>query len=115
MPAFLVCYHNFILIHWSYTIANKVGTKGQIVIDKRIRDSLGIGPGWIALQTLVDDYVEIYFVGPEHNRSLMGSLKKFVDPELVRGLSWAEIRELAWSRAVMERYLPETEPVDEVS
>ena len=42
-------------------MANKVGTKGQIVIDKRIRDSLGIEPGWIALQTLVDDHVEIYF------------------------------------------------------
>ena len=96
-------------------MANKVGTKGQVVIDKQIRDRLGIGPGWIALQKLVDDHVEIYFVGPEHNRSLLGSLEKYVDPELVRGLSWTEIRELAWSRAVMERYLPGTEPVDEVS
>ena len=96
-------------------MANKVGTKGQVVIEKQIRDRLGIGPGWIALQRLVDDHVEIYFVGPEHNRSLLGSLKKFVDPELVRGLSWDEIRELAWSRAVKERYLPGTEPDDEVS
>ena len=96
-------------------MATKVGTKGQVVIDKQIRDRLGIGAGWLALQRLVDDHVEIYFVGPEHNRSLMGSLKKFVDPELVRGLSWDEIRELAWSRAVMERELTRTEPDDGVS
>ncbi len=96
-------------------MANKVGTKGQVVIDKQIRDRLGIGPGWMALQRLVDDHVEIYFVGPEHNRSLMGSLKKYVDPELVRGLSWDEIRELAWSRAVTERWLGGTETADGVS
>ena len=51
-------------------MANKVGTKGQVVIDKQIRDRLGIGPGWMALQRLVDDHVEIYFIEPEHNRSL---------------------------------------------
>ena len=96
-------------------MANKVGTKGQVVINKDIRDRLGVGPGWLALQRLVDDHVEIYFVGPEHNRSLMGSLKKFVDPELVQGLSWDEIRELAWSRAVRERELTITEPDDGVS
>ena len=96
-------------------MANKVGTKGQVVIDKQIRDRLGIGPGWTALQRLVDDHVEIYFIEPEHNRSLLGSLKKFVDPELVRGLSWDEIRELAWSRAVMERELTRSETDDGVS
>ena len=96
-------------------MANKVGTKGQVVIDKEIRDRLGIGPGWMALQRIVDDHVEIYFVEPEHNRSLLGSLKKFVDPEVVSGLSWDEIRELAWSRAVMERELTKSETDDGVS
>jgi len=45
-------------------LANKVGEKGQVVIDKTIRDRLGIGPGWLAIQRLVDNHVEIYFVGP---------------------------------------------------
>ena len=94
---------------------NKVGTKGQVVIEKHIRDRLGIGPGWIALQKLVGDHLEIQFVGPEHNRSLLGSLKKYVDPELVRGLSWNEIRELAWSRAAMEGEFGEAESGDGVS
>lgn len=84
-------------------MANKVGTKGQIVIDKRIRDSLGIEPGWIALQTLSDDHVEICFVGPEHNRSLMGSLKKFTNIVIQPGEEWDKAREEAWTAAAREK------------
>ena len=82
---------------------NKVGTKGQVVIEKEIRDRLGIGPGWIALQRLVDNHVEIQFVGPEHNRSLMGSLKKYAKFAIDPDADWNQIREYAWSEAVKER------------
>ena len=34
---------------------HKVGSKGQVVIAKEIRDELGIQPGWLALQRVVDD------------------------------------------------------------
>ncbi|MBC8421360.1 MAG: AbrB/MazE/SpoVT family DNA-binding domain-containing protein, partial [Actinobacteria bacterium] len=34
-----------------------VGTKGQIVISKEIRDKMGVKPGWIALERLVGDHV----------------------------------------------------------
>ena len=84
-------------------MANKVGTKGQVVIDKQIRDRLGIGPGWIALQKLVDDHVEIYFVGPEHNRSLLGSLKKYTDIVIQPGAEWDKAREAAWEAAARDR------------
>ena len=84
-------------------MANKVGTKGQVVIDKRIRDRLGIGPGWLALQRLVDDHVEIYFVGPEHNRSLLGSLNKYVKYAIDPEADWDKIRDYAWAEAVKER------------
>ena len=57
----------------------KVGAKGQVVIDKEIRDRLGVRPGWIALQRLVDDHVEISFVPPEHHRSLKGSLAPYMN------------------------------------
>lgn len=86
-------------------MANVVGHKGQVVINKKIRDRLGIEPGWLALQRLVDDHVEIYFVPPEHNRSLKGSLAKYISPEVaesLKGLSWQEIREKAWSEAAKE-------------
>ena len=52
---------------------NIVGPKGQVVIAKGIRDSLGIAPGWVSLQRLVDDHVEIHFLPPEHRESLEGS------------------------------------------
>ena len=51
-----------------------VGTKGQVVIEQAIRERLGVQPGWQALQTIVDDHVEIYFVPPPHRRSLRGRL-----------------------------------------
>lgn len=83
-------------------MANVVGTKGQVVINKDIRRKLGIEPGWLALQRIVDDHVEVYFLPPEHNRSLAGILKPYIDPSADAGLSWQEIRELAWSEAVKD-------------
>ncbi len=83
-------------------MANKVGEKGQVVIDKSIRDRLGIGPGWLAIQRIVEDHVEIYFVTPEHNRSLAGSLAEYVTDD-VKNLSWHEIKEMAWTAAAMEK------------
>ena len=80
----------------------KVGEKGQVVIDKAIRDQLGIGPGWLAIQRLVDNHVEIFFGTPEHNRSLAGSLAEYVTDD-VKDLSWHEIKEMAWTAAAMEK------------
>lgn len=51
-----------------------VGPKGQVVIAKEIRDQLGIGPGWRAVQRLVGDRVELSFLPPRHTRSLLGAL-----------------------------------------
>jgi bifunctional DNA-binding transcriptional regulator/antitoxin component of YhaV-PrlF toxin-antitoxin module len=61
-------------------MANVVGRKGQVVIEKEIRDRLGVGPGWKATQRVVDDHVELRFIPPTHNRSLAGCLKDLIDP-----------------------------------
>ena len=53
-------------------MATKVGPKGHIVIEKRIRDELGIEPGWKAVQRVVDGRLSIRFIPPEHNESLFG-------------------------------------------
>ena len=72
-----------------------VGQKGQVVIEKPLRDALGLRPGYIAVQRLVGDHVELHFHPPEHNESLRGVLAG-------RGIrshseeEWAEIREQAW-------------------
>lgn len=56
-----------------------VGPKGQVVIEKSIRDRLGIAPGWRAIQTLDGDRVEIRFVPPDHHRSLFGVLSEYAN------------------------------------
>src|SRR5579863_5670176 len=57
-----------------FAMTNIVGEKGQVVIEKPIREALGILPGSTAVQELRDDHVEIRFYPPEHRRSLRGVL-----------------------------------------
>jgi AbrB family looped-hinge helix DNA binding protein len=83
-------------------MANRLGTKGQIVIEKEIRDKLGIEPGARAFQRVVGNHVELYF---EHNNSLAGVLRPLIRPEVaaeVEKLEWHEIKERAWEAAVRE-------------
>ena len=80
-----------------------VGTKGQVVIAKEIRDRLGIEPGWVALQWLVDDHVEIYFLPPAHRKSLKGSLSEYIKERVASGHQWDTVREAAWKKAAEER------------
>ena len=82
-----------------------VGTKGQVVIDKEIRDALGIGPGWQASQRLAGDRVEIRFYPPEHDRSLLGILSKYVKKSIPEE-EWHEATERAWAEAVAEKLGP---------
>ena len=79
-----------------------VGPKGQVVIAKDIRERLGIEPGWIALQRVVDDHVEIYFLPPPHRKSLRGSLAPYIKTTVGTGEEWSEAREAAWREAVRD-------------
>ena len=82
---------------------NVVGQKGQVVISKEIRDKLGVEPGWWALQMIVDGHLEIHFVPPEHNRSLLGSLAPYTDVVIQPGEEWDKAREKAGEAAAWER------------
>lgn len=88
-------------------MANKVGSKGQLVIEKEIRDQLGVEPGALAVQRVVDDHLEIYFLPAAHRRSLRGSLASYVERSSA-GKDWAQIREDAWRAAAEERERPFT-------
>ena len=79
-----------------------VGSKGQVVIAKDIREYFGVGRGWIALQRVVDDHVEIRFLPPEHRDSLKGSLAPYIKAS-VAPEDWPEARERAWREAAVER------------
>ncbi|MBI4307974.1 MAG: AbrB/MazE/SpoVT family DNA-binding domain-containing protein [Chloroflexi bacterium] len=90
-------------------MAHIVGPKGQVVIAKEIRDRLGVAPGWVALQRLVNDHVEVHFLPPEHRKSLKGSLAKHTKVRIAPGREWDRAREAVWSKASREKVGP-TEP-----
>ena len=50
-------------------MATVMGPKGQVTISKEIRERLGIGPGWMAVQHVVGEHVELHFVAPEQDES----------------------------------------------
>lgn len=59
-----------------------VGPRGQVVIEKEIRDRLGIGAGWKTIQRVVGaGRVELRFIPPTHSRSLAGVFSAYARPE----------------------------------
>ena len=84
-------------------MATTVGAKGQVVIEKEIREHLGVEPGSLAIQRLVGDHVEIYFGPPAHRRSLRGisapRVQRHVSPE-----EWHTVREEAWAQAARAEF-----------
>ena len=79
-----------------------VGPKGQVVIEKTIRDRLGVRPGAIAIQTLAGDRVEIRFVPPAHTQSLFGVLGAHVSSKTAKQ-NWADVKRRAWEAAAREQ------------
>ena len=77
-------------------MAYLVGRKGQVVINKEIRDRLGVEAGWQAIQRLVDDHVEVYFLPPAHKRSLKGVLRGYLEVRIASGDQWDRARDAAW-------------------
>ena len=86
-----------------------VGAKGQVVIAKEIRERLGVKPGWVALQRLVDDRVEIYFLPPEHHETLKGSLASYIKASTPPGEAWDKARQAAWEEAAREKGTEESQ------
>ena len=80
-----------------------VGLRGHVVIEKEIRERLGVRPGWIALQRLVDDHVEVYFLPPPHRGSLKGSLAQYTSVTIGEGEEWDRAREAAWTEAALDQ------------
>jgi bifunctional DNA-binding transcriptional regulator/antitoxin component of YhaV-PrlF toxin-antitoxin module len=84
-------------------MANVVGEKGQVVIEKPLREALGVQPGFVTVQTVVNDHLEIQFFPPEHTRSLRGALKTNLNlstEELreARERAWQEVVTKDWNR-----------------
>ncbi len=84
-------------------MAYLVGPKGQVVIAKEIRDQLGVQQGWLALQHVVDDHVELRFVPPEHNESLLGVLAPYITRDFPTEEDLEGAIGEAWAEAAVER------------
>jgi len=85
-------------------MATLVGTKGQVVIEKSIRDALGIQPGSIAVQRHVGNQVVITFFEPTRSRSLKGTLADFAKVTTTDSVALAQAEEAAWSNAASEEW-----------
>ena len=83
----------------------KVGEQGEVVIDGKLREELGIGPGWFALQRVVDGRLEVEFMPPEHNESLAGIAAEYVTEEnQYDDEDWPRVRDKAWAMAMKEKF-----------
>lgn len=75
-------------------MATTVGERGQITIEKAIREELGVYAGDLAVQRIAGRTVVIEFVPAPHNRSLAGILRDKVRP-VADDTSWEAVREMA--------------------
>lgn len=75
-------------------MTSRVGERGQVTIEKAIRDQLGVYAGDQAIQRIEDGRVVIEFVPAPHRRSLAGALRDKVTrhPTDER---WSTLREAA--------------------
>jgi AbrB family looped-hinge helix DNA binding protein len=83
-------------------MTSRVGERGQITIEKAIREELGIYAGDEAVQRVEDGRIIIEVVPGRHSRSLAGSLRSKVrrrpDDE-----SWETLRRAASETADPDR------------
>jgi len=78
-----------------HTMPSRVGGRGQITIEKAIREELGIYAGDETVQRVEDGRIVIEVVPGRHTRSLAGSLKAKVGRRPADE-SWNELRRAAW-------------------
>ena len=57
----------------------------------------------VAVQRLVEDRVEIYFLPPEHGESLKGGLAQYVSVHIPAVEAWDEARRTAWEAAAHDK------------
>ena len=79
-----------------------VGSKGQVTIEKDIRDRLGVAKGWRAVQRLEGDMVILQFRPPRHNRSLAGILRGKAERTFATNEELEAAIDEAWTAAAFE-------------
>lgn len=85
-------------------MASIVGARGQITLEKELRDALGVAPGWRALQRRVGDHIELHFLPPRHRRSLRGVLSDASGPHYETDDELRRATEMARAQSLAEEY-----------
>ncbi len=83
-------------------MANIVGERYQITIDKEVRTKLGIKPGDRAIERVEDGRLVVSFMPAPHSDSLLGILHQ---PGMTPITNWQEVKDQAWearSAEIME-------------
>ncbi len=80
-------------------MANVVGERFQITIDKRVREELGIQPGDQAVEFVEDGRLVVYFMPKPHTRSLLGILHR---PGMEPITDWEAVKERTWAERTTE-------------
>ena len=64
-------------------MTSQVSERGQITIDRAIREQLGVRPGMVAYQRVVDGRLEVIFLPAPHRESLFGVFHREGEPPKV--------------------------------
>lgn len=75
-------------------VATTVGERGQVTIEKAIREELGVYAGDVAVQRVEGRRVIIEFVPAPHSRSLAGVLRDRARP-VMKDQDWEAVRDYA--------------------
>ena len=76
-------------------MTSRVGERGQITIEKAIREELAIYAGDETVQRVEDGRIVIEVVPGRHRRSLAGSLRDKVG-RVPEDEAWEALRQAAW-------------------
>ncbi len=76
-------------------MASRVGERGQITIEKAIREELAIYAGDETIQRVEDGRIVIEVVPGRHRRSLAGTLRDKVG-RVPADETWEALRDAAW-------------------
>jgi AbrB family looped-hinge helix DNA binding protein len=78
-----------------HIMSSRVGERGQITIEKSIREELGVYAGDKAVQRVEDGRIVIEVIPGRHRRSLAGALSDKVGRR-PSDESWSALRDAAW-------------------
>ncbi len=85
-------------------MANVVGDRYQITIDRQVRKELGIKPGDRAIERVEDGRLVVTFMPAPHSESLLGILRR---PDAKPITDWDEVKDRAWHARATEVLKPD--------